>query len=182
MRTCKPNTALKRLQETPNCMKKLLSILAFATLICITAEAQPQDSVVGVASYYANRFHGRKTASGETYDKNGFTCAHLKYGFGTKLRVKHLATGKEVIVRVTDRGPYSKKYTIDLSYAAAKELGIIRAGHAKVAIFPYDETMEHHKQEPKIPSFLEFRMTKKDLPHYAFKDTMHIKPILLPIR
>lgn len=162
-------------------MKRLLYILSIATMFCNNVMAQPQDSVVGIASYYANRFHGRKTASGETYNKDGFTCAHLKYGFGTKLRVKHLDTGKEVIVRVTDRGPYSKKYTIDLSYAAAKELGIVQAGHARVAIFPYNENMERHKSEAKIPSFMEFRIAKKDLPHYAFKDTMRITPILLPI-
>lgn len=145
------------------------------------SRAQKQDSVVGIASYYADRFHGRKTASGERYDRNGFTCAHLKFKFGTKLRIRHLATGKEVIVRVTDRGPYSKKFAIDLSYAAAKELGIIHAGHAKVAIIPYNEKMEHPRQEAQIPSFLEFRITEKALPHYAFKDTMHIEPILLPI-
>lgn len=162
-------------------MRRLLFILFTATLFQMNAAAQPQDSVVGVASYYANRFHGRKTASGETYNKDGYTCAHMRYGFGTKLRVRHLATGKEVVVRVTDRGPYSKKYTIDLSYAAAQELGIVKAGHAKVAIFPYDENMEHTKSEAKIPSFMEFRSVDSKLPHYAYKDTMHIEPILLPL-
>lgn len=162
-------------------MRKILLFIPVISLACASIEAQPQDSVVGVASYYANRFHGRKTASGETYNKDGFTCAHLKYKFGTKLRIKHLATGKEVVVRVTDRGPYSKKYSIDLSYAAAQELGIVRAGHAKVAIFPYDESMERQKSEAKIPSFLEFRSGNKELPRYAYKDTMHIEPILLPI-
>lgn len=162
-------------------MKKKLYFLCFLLTCCTHIEAQPQDSVIGVASYYANRFHGRKTASGEIYDKNGYTCAHLKYKLGTLLKVKHLDTGKEVVVKVTDRGPYSKKFMIDLSYAAAKDLGIIRAGHARVAIFPYDEKMEHTKQEAEIPSFLQFRSSNTILPHYAYKDTMHIDPILLPI-
>lgn len=162
-------------------MKKIGFILWLLLLPCITTKGQKQDSVVGIASYYANRFHGRKTASGETYDKNEYTCAHLNYRFGTKLRIKHLATGKEVVVRVTDRGPYNKRYTIDLSYAAAKDLGIVKAGHANVAIFPYDESMEHQKQEAKIPSFMGYRITSKSLPHYAHKDSMKINPILLPI-
>lgn len=160
-------------------IKPFLTFLALLSSIAL--EAQKQDSVVGVASYYANRFHGRKTASGETYNKDGYTCAHLKYGFGTKLRVRHLATGKEVIVKVTDRGPYNKRYSIDLSYAAAKDLGIIQAGHAKVAIFPYEESMEHQRGEANIPSFMEFRGADTKLPHYAFKDTMKVEPILLPI-
>lgn len=161
-------------------MRKTLLCFFFCACAGMIALAQ-NDSVVGVASFYANSMHGRKTASGERYDKDGFTCAHLKYKFGTKLKIRHLATGKEVIVKVTDRGPYSKRFTVDLSYAAAKELGIIRAGHAKVAIFPYDESQEHHKSEAEIPSFLEFRTTTDVLPHYAYKDTMHIEPILLPI-
>ena len=162
-------------------MKKKLFFLCFLLICSIRIDAQSQDSVVGIASYYANRFHGRKTASGEIYDKNGYTCAHLKYKLGTLLKVKHLDSGKEVIVKVTDRGPYSKKFTIDLSYAAAKDLGIIRAGHARVAIIPYNEKMEHPKQEAKIPSFLECRSADSKLPHDAYKDTMHIKPLLLPV-
>ncbi len=161
-------------------MRKKIFILWMAAFFCTDISSQ-KDSVVGVASYYANSFHGRKTASGERYDKDGYTCAHLKYGFGTKLRIKHLGTGKEVIVKVTDRGPYSKRFTVDLSYAAAKDLGIVKAGHAKVAIFPYDENMEHQKPSAEIPSFLGFRMSNSALPHYAYKDTMRIEPILLPI-
>lgn len=161
-------------------MIKRLFLPCLLLMCCCAAGAQTQDSITGVASYYANRFHGRRTASGEKYDKNGYTCAHLKFPFGTMLRVRHLATGKEVVVKVTDRGPYSKRYTIDLSYAAAEELGIVRAGHAKVAIFPFDTAMVHLDVEPQITGFMEFRVKNRKLPHYAFKDTMHIAPIMLP--
>lgn len=161
-------------------MKKLVYFLGFLWVHAVCLPIDAQDSIVGIASYYANSMHGRKTASGERYDKEGYTCAHLKFKFGTKLKIKHLDTGKEVIVKVTDRGPYSKKYSIDLSYAAARDLGIIRAGHARVAIFPYDETMEHTSQV-NIPSFMGFRQTEANLPHYEWKDTMKIEPLLMPM-
>jgi rare lipoprotein A len=87
----------------------------------------------GSASYYADKFHGRKTASGERYDKAAFTCAHRRLPFGTMLKVEHAKTGKSVVVRVNDRGPFGKG-VIDLSRAAAEELGIIAAGRAKVRV------------------------------------------------
>lgn len=161
-------------------MRKILFIL----LMLFAAKAFPgtagQDSIVGVASYYANSMHGRKTASGEVYDKNKFTCAHRTFKFGTKLRVRHLVTGKEVIVRVTDRGPFSKRYTIDLSYAAAKELGIIRAGHAKVAIFSYDELQGPPKREDAFPRFWEFPPTTNSLPSVT-PNIYTAPPSLLPL-
>jgi len=88
----------------------------------------------GVASYYHDRFHGRKMANGEPYNRDSFTCAHRRYALGTWLRVVNNLNGKVVIVRVTDRGPYSKRFTIDLSRAAARHLDIIMRGHAPVEI------------------------------------------------
>lgn len=91
----------------------------------------------GDATYYARKFHNRKTASGEIYNRNEMVCAHKKYPFGTLLRVKNKANDKEVIVRVVDRGPHIKKRIIDLSFAAAQAIDMIRQGVALVEISEY---------------------------------------------
>lgn len=88
----------------------------------------------GNASWYASSLHGRKTASGECYDKDEFTGAHRELPFGTMVKVKNLNNGKEVIVRVNDRGPFIKSRIIDLSRAAAITLGILNIGTARVSI------------------------------------------------
>jgi rare lipoprotein A len=82
---------------------------------------------IGRASYYANKFQGRKTANGERYSHNKYTAAHRKFKFGTKVKVTNLKTGVWVIVRINDRGPYSKKFMIDLSLIAAKKLNLHKA-------------------------------------------------------
>jgi rare lipoprotein A len=81
----------------------------------------------GVADYYADMFHGRKTASGQLHDREKFTAAHRTLPFGTKLKVVNRNTGKACIVTVNDRGPFTKSKIIDLSCAAAKELGLMTA-------------------------------------------------------
>lgn len=88
----------------------------------------------GSASYYADRFHGRRTASGEVYDNTALTAAHRTLPFGTRVRVTNPATGASVVVRINDRGPFTPGRTIDVSRAAAEQLGLIRAGHAPVAL------------------------------------------------
>lgn len=88
----------------------------------------------GVASFYAGKFHGRKTASGEIYDQNEMTCAHRTLPFGTKLEVTNPSNGQTVNVVVNDRGPYKKNRVLDLSKAAAHKLGI--TGIAKVFYRP----------------------------------------------
>ena len=88
----------------------------------------------GMASYYANKFQGRPTASGVLYDKDSLTAAHKSLPFGTKVKVTMLSTHKSVIIRINDRGPFSKKRVVDLSYRAAKELGLLQAGVAKVKL------------------------------------------------
>lgn len=93
--------------------------------------------VKGNASYYSDKLHGRRMANGEPYNRDSMTCAHLKYPFGTLLKVRNPLNDRSVIVRVTDRGPYSKRFIIDLSRAAARELDIIRAGFSMVEITPY---------------------------------------------
>lgn len=100
-----------------------------------------------LASYYSTRFHGRKTASGETFDRHALTCAHKTLPFNTILKVTNPKNNKSVVVRVNDRGPYKKNRKIDLSYAAAKEIGMVRAGVAKVLmqILPNDSLYAEYK-------------------------------------
>lgn len=88
----------------------------------------------GEASYYAHKFHGRKTANGEIFDMHKLTAAHLKLPFNTLVRVTNLSNNKTVIVRINDRGPYAKGRIIDLSLAAAKELDMMKSGVAKVRL------------------------------------------------
>src|SRR5690554_5765255 len=83
--------------------------------------------LTGRASWYGERFHGRKTASGETYDMHALTAAHKTLPFGTMVRVTDIESRKSVVVRITDRGPFAKGRVIDLSFAAAGELDMIRA-------------------------------------------------------
>ena len=86
------------------------------------------------ASYYAEKYHGRKTANGETFNMYAMTCAHKTLPFGTILRVTNLKNNKTVDVRVNDRGPFVKGREIDVSKAAAQKLGMIKTGTASVRI------------------------------------------------
>ena len=88
----------------------------------------------GVASYYAHKYHGRTTASGERFDMNDLTAAHKTLPFGTRVRVTNLDNGKSVTVRVNDRGPFVKGRVIDLSLAAAKKVDMVHAGLANVEV------------------------------------------------
>jgi len=93
-----------------------------------------REAEVGKASFYAHRFHGRSTASGETYDESKMTAAHRTLPFGTRVRVTNLENGKAVTLRVNDRGPHRKGRVIDVSYKAAKRLGFVRDGIARVKV------------------------------------------------
>ncbi len=103
------------------------------------AEAQPasEPSVweeSGVASRYAGRFKGRRTANGERYNPRAFTAAHPTLPFGTWVRVRNTHTDAEVRVRINDRGPFVAGRVIDLSYVAAQELGLLRRGVGEVTL------------------------------------------------
>ena len=93
---------------------------------------------VGMASYYADKFQGRPTASGERFDNASLTAAHRTLPFGTRVRVTNLDNGRSVTVRVNDRGPFVKGRIIDLSVAAAKRIDMIRAGVVRVRVEPVD--------------------------------------------
>ena len=88
----------------------------------------------GGASWYGARFHGQRTASGERYDQHALTAAHKTLPFGTLVRVRSLVTGKEVDVRVTDRGPFRRGRVIDVSRAAAESLGMLGLGVKQVSL------------------------------------------------
>lgn len=100
------------------------------------ARAPGLEIATGMASYYADRFSGKPTASGEAYDPEDFTAAHRTLPFGTRLRVTDVASGRSVVVRVNDRGPWGGNRLIDISRAAARELGLIRRGHGQVQLMP----------------------------------------------
>ena len=86
------------------------------------------------ASWYGPGFHGRKTANGEVYDQNSFTAAHKSLKFGTLLKITNLKNNKSVVIRINDRGPYIHGRDLDLSKAAASELGMVRKGVAKLKV------------------------------------------------
>ena len=88
----------------------------------------------GKASFYAGQFHGRKTANGETFNMAQLTAAHPSLPFGTWVRVTNLSNGKDVVVRINDRGPFVKGRIIDLSVSAAKKIGIIETGIVQVKL------------------------------------------------
>jgi rare lipoprotein A len=86
------------------------------------------------ASWYGPGFHGRKTANGEVYDQMSFTAAHKSLKFGTLLKITNLKNNKSVVIRINDRGPYIHGRDLDLSKAAALELGMVRKGVAKMKV------------------------------------------------
>ncbi|WP_457625980.1 septal ring lytic transglycosylase RlpA family protein [Persephonella sp.] len=86
------------------------------------------EVIKGYASYYGKKYHRRKTASGEIYSMYSYTAAHRYLPFGSILLVKNLKNGKKVKVRINDRGPFVKNRVLDLSYSAAKKLGMLRDG------------------------------------------------------
>jgi len=115
-------------------MRELL-IGGFFTLLILVALVQHLSyDQVGIASWYGPGFHGKRTANGEIFDMYAMTAAHKTLPFGTILKVVDLETGRWVIVRINDRGPFVPGRIIDLSYAAAKELGILEKGIARVGI------------------------------------------------
>jgi len=94
----------------------------------------------GIASWYGPGFHGRLTASGERYNMYAFTAAHKTLPMGTKVLVTNLENGRQTIVRINDRGPFVKGRIIDLSYAAARALGMHQKGTARVRIEALSES------------------------------------------
>lgn len=122
--------------------QKIIFILAtILSLTTTTALAQNK----GKASYYGNKFHGRRTSDGSRYHKDSLTCAHRTLPFGTLLKVRNQKNGREVVVKVTDRGPFGPGRIVDLSMAAAREIGMVQQG-----VVPVEVTRVGHVSESKL--------------------------------
>jgi len=93
---------------------------------------EAMEKLTGIVSWYADKFHGQKTSSGELYNKNTYTAAHKSLPFGTKVKVTNVKNGKSVVVKINDRGPHSKSRILDLSKAAFTEIGSIDSGILRV--------------------------------------------------
>lgn len=110
---------------------QLTSVLLAAACLVAGAAIQPEE---GLASFYADKYHGRATASGEVFDTREFTAAHRTLPFGTRVKITDLEHERSVIVRINDRGPFVAGRVIDVSRAAAEELQMTRAGLVKVRL------------------------------------------------
>jgi len=111
--------------------------MALIGLICLDmlgCSKEPTHTLRGVASWYGYPHHGRLTASGQRFNMYELTAAHRTLPLGTRLRVTNLSNGRSVTVTVTDRGPFVKQRVLDLSYAAAREIGMIGPGTAPVQL------------------------------------------------
>jgi len=121
-------------------IKSLLLILTFISINTNKGANNEELKIqTGKASFYAGKFHGRKTASGELFDKYDFTCAHKSLPFGTKLKITNPDNLKSVIVKVNDRGPFVKGRIVDLSLSAAQAIGIVQQGVGNVLIEKVDQ-------------------------------------------
>ena len=123
-------------------MNKGIGIVFTALVVCLAVagcfnRATPRQSrtyETGYASWYGEGFNGRSTASGEIFDMYGYTAAHRSLPFGTRVRVTNESNGRSVVVRINDRGPWVEGRILDLSYAAASELGMLDAGVIRVRL------------------------------------------------
>ena len=121
-------------------MRKLfLYFVAIISVLGLFSFKSETELKTGVASCYHDKFHRRRTASGEPYDKDKFTTAHRFLPFGTMVMVRNIKTGDSVIVKVNDRGPYHKTRTFDLSKAAFMKIGNLRSGPIPVEYKVLDE-------------------------------------------
>ncbi len=114
----------------------VLAIAGLALASCSNLSTKVERTVFekGKASWYGKRFHGRPTASGEIFDARKLTAAHPTLPFGTLVEVRSLTSGKSVVVRINDRGPFSNKRIIDLSHEAAVRLGMVQKGEDQVEV------------------------------------------------
>ncbi len=119
--------------------RQLAKVLVFAVVTvvyvgCVTSRGGRSYYQVGDASWYGREFHGRPTASTERFNMRRMTAAHQTLPFGTRVRVTDLETRRSVVVIINDRGPFKKRRIIDLSWGAARRLGMVEKGVAKVGL------------------------------------------------
>jgi peptidoglycan lytic transglycosylase len=113
---------------------KIVAILVTLATVSMMGIAAGQTGEEGVANFYSDTFQGKKTASGEVYDKNGLTASHKKLPYGTKVKVTNVENGKSVVLTVNDRMAASNPAVIDVTRRAAEELGFAKAGKTKVKL------------------------------------------------
>ena len=140
-------------------MKQLITFLVLFSSLGNFLFAQTER---GQASYYADKFNGRKTASGEVFDNSKFTAAHNSLPFNTMVKVTNIDNGKSVIVKINDRGPFAKNRIIDLTKAAAVELNMLVSGTAEVEveIIKDDKSKDIAKQAPNAKDLFEVDVNK----------------------
>jgi rare lipoprotein A len=120
-------------------MCRNLNLVVYAlALLALLGCREPTSVDEGIASFYADSFHGRETASGEIYSEDDYTAAHKTLAFDTRVKVTNLENGRSVWVRINDRGPFVEGRIIDLSGVAARKLRITETGTAKVRLEIYD--------------------------------------------
>ncbi|SDB84485.1 septal ring lytic transglycosylase RlpA family protein [Acinetobacter boissieri] len=119
------NSRVELPQDEPSVIDRLNSV---------ASNTVKRFTQTGVASWYGRQFHGRKTANGDTFDMNALTAAHRSLPLNCYIRVTNKDNGKSVVVKINDRGPFHGNRVLDLSYGAAKRLGITNSGTAKVGI------------------------------------------------
>ena len=139
----------------------MINRLFLIIIICLTGCTLLPAQEKGIASYYANRLHGRRMSDGTKYHRDSLTCAHKKYPLGTMLKVTNIKNGKSVVVKVTDR--CGTRRIIDLSYAAAKQLDMISSELAMVRVEKYIQPLGvpfKPDDETDIPE-LDFEITAK---------------------
>lgn len=143
-----------------------VTVLLTAVLFIISFASSGAQSRRGKASFYSKRATGARSASGERIHHDSLTCAHRTYPFGTRLKVTNLRNGKSIIVRVTDRGPHARGRIIDLSYGAARALGMLAQGIAMVEVERVNRLKVPYRDEEEtgMPDFeFDFKEMRQNL-------------------
>lgn len=138
-----------------------ITILSILTIVCVLP-CFSQKKQHGRASYYSKKATGARSASGQRIHHDSLTCAHRFYPFGTMLKVTNLNNNKSVIVKVIDRGPFGRGRIIDLSWGAAKKIGMLSQGVATVKVEVQDNpTIPYRSKEENLPH-IDFEMAESD--------------------
>lgn len=145
-------------------MKTSFAFVFFVCLALLSVSSKAQITEIGMASFYADKFDGRVTASGETFDQQKYTAAHRTLPFGTLVKVTNLNNKKTVEVVINDRGPFVKERVIDLSKVAAMDLGFVKQGVAKVKVEVVKLASQQGVSQPVIPVKISKPKIEKEAP------------------
>ena len=129
--------------------KPLSLFLTLSFIVVVDLQAQVGEKFYGRASYYADKFHGRSTSSGEIYDRAEYTAAHRDLPFNTIVEVINTTNNRIAVVKINDRGPFAYNRMLDLSFAAAKDLELLGPGEAEIEM----KILSMDKAQYTIPSF-----------------------------